>query len=71
MTILQGPVGTAARGGRISPWFAIGVGTLLLAYSWIRHLTVRKETSLPIGRLLGFSTICLVFIAIGIWELLR
>jgi hypothetical protein len=71
MTMLQGPVGTAARGGRVNPWFAIGVGTLLLAYAWIRHLAIRKETNPPIGRLLGFSAICLIIIAVGVWELVH
>jgi len=70
-TLLQGPVGTAAHGGRTNPWFPIAVGAVLLIYPWGRHLKLGKEANLPVGKLVGFSAICLVFIAIGTWELVH
>jgi uncharacterized membrane protein (DUF485 family) len=71
MTTVQGPVSNAAHGGSINPWFSIAVGTFVLATLWIRYLTTRKETKVPLGILLGITAICLVFIVTGIWELLR
>jgi hypothetical protein len=71
MTLLQGPVSNAAHGASKNPWFSIGVGTFVLAGLWIKYLKTRKETKVPLGTLLGISAICTVFIAIGIWGLLR
>jgi hypothetical protein len=70
-TILQGPVGSAAHGGSINPWFSIGVGVLLLTSLWLRYLKGRRETKVPVGILLGITAICLVFIATGVWILLH
>jgi hypothetical protein len=71
MTILQGPVSNAAHGGSISPWFSIGVGTLVLASLWIRYCKTTKESKIPLGTLLGITAICLLFIVTGVWELFR
>jgi hypothetical protein len=71
MTLLQGPVSNAAHGASVNPWFSIGVGTLVLAGVWFRYLRARRKTKVSPVALLEISAVCAVFIAIGIWELLR
>jgi hypothetical protein len=71
MTILQGPVSSATRGGTLSPWFSIAIGSLVLVTLWIRYAKSEKKAEVPRGNLVGITVVCLVFIIFGVWELLR
>lgn len=66
-----GPVGEAAHGGHTTPTFNLIVGVSVLVLTWVGHF--RKEERSKASILMGIfiSAVCAVFIAGGIWELLR
>jgi hypothetical protein len=72
MTILQGPVSSATRGGgTLGPWFSIAVGSLVLVTLRIRYVKSEKKGEIPRGNLVGITVVCLLLIAFGVWEMLR
>jgi hypothetical protein len=71
MTILQGPVSSATRGGTLGPWFSIAIGSFVLLTLWIRYAKSEEKAEIPRGNLVGITVICLVFIVFGVWELFR
>ena len=74
MTILQGPVSTAAHGGKTLPLFSvlsIAIGTLALFSVWAKYLNAQEKTKTTLGTLLAITAICILFIVTGVWELLN
>jgi UDP-N-acetylmuramyl pentapeptide phosphotransferase/UDP-N-acetylglucosamine-1-phosphate transferase len=70
-----GPVSAAQHsqptmGGAL---FSLGIGVSVLTYLWYRYFTrtEEEESKTSIGNVIWISAVCFVFVAVGIWELVR
>ncbi len=64
--MMFGPVGEAAKGGSSSPIFDLGLGGLVLLFTWIGYLRNHRPRGLSLWVCIGVTAICAVFIYAGV-----
>jgi hypothetical protein len=71
MMIWFGPVDEAVRDGHSSPAFDLIVGFGVLVLTWIGYLKKEERQKTSIWIAIGITSICAVFIYLGIKELMQ